>query len=147
MSYLEGSNGAHKDINQALYWLEKATENGDSDAQYNLGVIYCSNDYGLVLNLDKSIKWYIAATKTNNPKAQNNLGNFYREGLTVAKDYEIAVEMYDPSQNNGQYLMGSMYVEGVGVDQDIELGKKWIKKSADQGNAVAQERLSNLINR
>lgn len=58
--------------------------------------------------------------------------------------YSLAAAQEDV---DGQYLMGNMYVEGLGVDQDIELGKEWLKKSADQGNAVAQERLSNLINR
>ena len=37
-----------------------------------------------------------------------------------------------------QYNLGIAYYEGEGVEQDYKQAVEWWKKSAEQGNAVAQ---------
>ncbi len=39
-TYYEGGNGAPKDYDRAIYWYSKAAEQGNSNAQYHLGVLY-----------------------------------------------------------------------------------------------------------
>lgn len=38
--YAVGARGLPQDMNQAIYWLQKAAERGDGPAQYTLGLIY-----------------------------------------------------------------------------------------------------------
>ena len=39
-TYYEGGNGVAKDYDRAIYWYTKAAEQGNSNAQYHLGVLY-----------------------------------------------------------------------------------------------------------
>ncbi len=64
-------------------------EQGDGDAQNNLGVMY---DYGQGVPRDdaKAVKWYRKAAEQGYAKAQNNLGTMYRHGNGVTKDFVLA---------------------------------------------------------
>lgn len=39
-TYYESGNGAPKDYDRAIYWYTKAAEQGNTNAQYHLGVLY-----------------------------------------------------------------------------------------------------------
>jgi len=53
---------------ESVYWCLKAAEQGDAQAQFNLGVSYFYGD-GIGKNIDESIKWLRLAVKNNHPKA------------------------------------------------------------------------------
>ena len=52
------------DVNykKAIEWYEKAAEQGDAEAQYNLGVMY-ENGQGVDVNYKKAIEWYEKAAE------------------------------------------------------------------------------------
>lgn len=70
--------------------IKKDAEQGDAQAQLNLGVMYhFDQDYS------KAIKWYLKAAEQGLAGAQLNLGNIYcDEHKGVLQDYAKAVQWY-----------------------------------------------------
>ena len=56
-------------------WMPLA-EQGDADAQYNLGVMY-DNGEGVTQDDAEAVKWYRRAAEQGNAFAQHNLGVMY----------------------------------------------------------------------
>ena len=71
-------------LNQAV-WADDASdfrqtlqlaEQGNADAQYNLGVMY-DNGQGVRQDYAEAARWYRKAAEQGNAKAQYNLGSMY----------------------------------------------------------------------
>ena len=77
------------DYNTALKEWRPLAEQGDADAQFNLGVMY---DMGLGVPQDyqEAVRWYRRAAEQGNAGAQNNLGFMYGNAQGVPKDYVLA---------------------------------------------------------
>ena len=54
---------------KAIEWYEKAAEQGDAVAQYNLGVMY-ENGQGVDRSDSMALRWFAMATKQGNNSAQ-----------------------------------------------------------------------------
>ena len=80
--------------------LQERAEQGDAEAQYNLGVSYAEGD-GVVKDLEEAIKWWRKAADQGNADAQTNLGIAYGYGAGVAQDYEEAVKWYRKAADQG----------------------------------------------
>lgn len=76
--------------------LIKQANNGDAEAQYNLGDIYY---YGKSTNTDyeKAIYYYKLSAEQGNLYAQHNLGTMYYFGTGVPKNLSIAKEWFKKS--------------------------------------------------
>ena len=59
--YREGA-GTDINIQKAIYWYEEASNNGNSEATYKLGVAYFRGD-GVVTDVDKGIQYVELAAK------------------------------------------------------------------------------------
>ncbi len=89
-SYKEGKNGFEKDEKLYDEWIVKASENGYSDAQYDLAI-----DYAFKKDYEKTKYWLSQAVEDNNVTALNAMGYFYKNGLCgFSKDYIKADEWY-----------------------------------------------------
>ncbi len=77
------------DFDTALKEWRPLAEQGDADAQFNLGVMY---DMGLGVPQDyqEAVRWYRRAAEQGNVGAQNNLGFMYGNAQGVPKDYVLA---------------------------------------------------------
>ncbi len=73
----------------AAEWWRKGAEQGDADAQYNLGVMY-SNGEGVPQDDAEAVKWYRNAAEQGYAQAQYNLGIKYDNGEGVPQDYAQA---------------------------------------------------------
>ena len=122
------------------FWLKKA-EQGDADAQYNLGVLY-DNDQGVSPDYNEAAKWYRKAAEQGHEKAQYNLGVLYDLGRGVRQDCSEAAKWYRKAAKQGnasaQCDLGVLYFYGRGVSQDDNKAVKWCRKAAEQGDADAQ---------
>lgn len=82
-------------------------------------------------------------------RAQFNLGLLYAQGLGVEQDYKEAVKFWEmaAAKNNPEapLQLGRVYEEGrTGIDKNPAVAAKWLRKSADLGNAQAQALLGDL---
>ena len=57
----------------------QAAEQGDADAQYNLGVMY-ANGRGVRQDDAQAVQWYRKAAEQGDAEAQFNLGVMYADG-------------------------------------------------------------------
>jgi TPR repeat protein len=73
----------------------------------------------------------------------------YALALVEGKDFATAHEYVLPHANagdsNAQCLMGFLCEHGFGVSPDAEEAERWLRKAAEQNNAVAWNNLGTLL--
>ncbi len=91
---------ARSDFASALRIFRALAQEGDSIAQFNLGVML---DFGQGIAPDptQAVSWYRKAAAQGHPAAQFNLGGMYLEGLGVAKDLPRAYMWFTLSATAG----------------------------------------------
>jgi TPR repeat protein len=116
-------------------------EEGDAEAQFNLGVMY-QNGAGVSRDDVTATMWYRKAAEQGFAMAQFVLGVRYHLGLGVPKDDVEALKWYLKAAEQGesalQYALGDVYHQGRGVPRDDAEAVKWFRKAAEQGDALAQ---------
>jgi hypothetical protein len=75
--------------------LLRAAEQGDANAQYDLGEVYYYGGDSLSANIVEALKWWRKAAEQGNGDAQYQLGCAYSEGEGVPKDYVQAYMWFD----------------------------------------------------
>ena len=115
-------------------------EQGDVEAQYNLGVLYGSGQ-GIIQDYKQALKWYRKSAEQGYDRAQYNLALVYANGHGVTQDYKQAVQWYRKAAEQGmaqaQYNLALMYANGQGVTQDYVLAHMWWDIAASSGNKNA----------
>jgi TPR repeat protein len=91
-------------------WLPLA-EQGDAQAQYNLGLMY-NIGQGVPQNYQEALRLYSLAAAQGNADAQSNLGSAYERGRGVPQDYKEALKWYRLAAAQGydlaQWMLGVM---------------------------------------
>jgi TPR repeat protein len=64
--------GVAKDPVEAVKWYHKAAEQGDADAQFNLGVCF-DNGEGVAKDPVEAVKWYRMAAEQGDARARKKL--------------------------------------------------------------------------
>ena len=82
-------------------------EQGDADAQYNLGLMYLLGD-GVPENDAEAVKWYRLAAEQGNATAQYNLGNMYDLGDGVPQSNVSAYVWYSVAATQGHETAKSL---------------------------------------
>ena len=78
----------------ALELLRTLAEQGDADAQFNLGNMYYEG-MGVSQDYTEALRWYRRAAEQDNADAQVNLGVMYYEGEGVPQDYVQAHKWFN----------------------------------------------------
>ena len=135
------------DFKTALAEWTPLAEQGDSDAQSNLGVMY-ANGRGVPENDKTAVKWYTKAAEQGHANAQNNLGFMYRFGNGVPENDKTAVEWYTKAAEQGnahaQFNLGVMYDKGEGVLTDTKRAYMWYNLGSYNSNELGGENKDNL---
>jgi hypothetical protein len=110
-----------KDYARAVKSFRKAANEGNPDAQFNLGVLY-SRGHGVPQDHEQAAKWYRKAAEQGDAPAQSMLGYMYLKGQGVPQDYQQAMFWYFRAADSGyavaQYNLGVMYAKGHGLEKD-----------------------------
>ncbi len=131
----------------AVAQLRSDAEQGDIDAQMNLGVLYEKGD-GVPQDYVKARAWYLKAAEQDDIDAQFNLGLLYLNGHGVKQDYVEARNWFLKAAEQGdieaQFNLGLLYCGGYGVGQDYVEARDWWLKAAEHGYVEAQYTLGLL---
>ena len=143
MDFDAGMDAYHRgDHETALRKFQSLAEQGDADAQNNLGVMY-ANGEGVAEDDRQAVYWYRKAAEQGFAAAQNNLGIMYANGEGVAEDDRQAVYWYRKAAEQGnaraQYNLGVMYANGEGVAEDYVRSYVWVNLAAAQGFEEAKQ--------
>lgn len=125
---------------KATYWFKKAAEQGDDEAENNLGYAY-GHGIGVRIDYAKARYWFEKAAEQGNAGAQNSLGDLFYFGKGVHRDYVKANYWYKKAAEQGlvdaQNNLAFDYYHGHGVHKDTKLAIHWWKKAAAQGSQEA----------
>lgn len=139
---------AEGDMHKAAQFYEKAAENGDLQAQYDIGYMYKNGD-GVKKDLEKGAKWMVLAAERGSAAAQNDYGIMLQFGQGVEQNEELAVEYYrkavEGNVTAAKYNLAWCYLDGVGVEQDSLEGYDLLKQAADSDYLDAQFELGRLL--
>ena len=97
------------DYATALQEWSPLAEQGDRDAQYNLGTLYyhAEQDYA------NATKWWRKAARQGHARAQHDLGSLYTLGLGVPQSDVEAAKWFRLAAEHGhplaQYNLGASY--------------------------------------
>ena len=101
----------HGDYATALKLWRPLAEQGDANAQANLGELF-ANGLGVPQNYAEAVNWWRKAAEQGHAVAQSNLGLMYDNGLGVAQDQAEAVKWYRKAAERGyagaQFNLGVM---------------------------------------
>lgn len=121
-----------KDYATAFRILRPLAEQGNPEAQANLGLMY-ELGQGVNENFSEAFKWYRSAAAQGLPWAQTNLGLAYINGRGTEKDDEEGAKWFRNAALQGntraQEILGSMYNQGRGVPQGHRESVEWINPS------------------
>lgn len=153
---LVDGNKVKQDTITGRKWIEKAAEQGYTDAQTQLGYmcitaqgIPATVSYNEAYDYKSAKKWLEKAAAKGDQKAYYYLGNLYKDGQGVKRDYNKSLDYMKKSADNGygdaQTNIGSMYYFGIKpIAQDYNQAKTWLEKAASQGNMTAQNYLAGI---
>ena len=137
-----------KDYATAALYFHRLAEQGNANAQYNLGLMY-DNGQGVAQNYAEALRWYRLAAEQGNANAQINLGFMYHNGKGGVQNYAEALRWFrlaaEQGNTNAQFNLGNMYRNGQGVAQNYAEALKWYKRAADQGDAGSLNNLGVLF--
>ena len=124
------------DYDTALREWEPLAEQGNIEAQYNLGFMY-DNGQGLTQDKAEAVKWYLLAAEQAHSDAQLNLGAIYRNGQGVSEDFVEAAKWYRLAAKQGNAIaqdnLGILYYFGDGVPQSNLTAHMWINLAFENG--------------
>ena len=104
-------------------------EQGDVDAQYDLGRAYAiGND--VERDRSKAIKWYAAAAKAGHLEAQYALGSLFQKGWKgIPPNHREAANWFKQAAERGhvkaQWQLSLLYENGRGIKKSIVEAYRW----------------------
>lgn len=109
--------------------LLEAAEDGDSEAMYELGIMY---EFGLGVHEDHSqaAHWYRSAAEARND-------DLFRAIVSETINVHRYREAADAGSVGAMFRLGIMYARGHGVPQDDREAVRWYRKAAETGDAGA----------
>jgi TPR repeat protein len=141
--YLFG-RGVVQDSKLSSYWLQKAANAGDPEAQMEMGY-FCEVGIGTAKNMEAAARWYARAAHGGHAEAKASLGVLYFWGTGVPEDREMAARLFREAAEKGvgiaAYQLGYMYAIGAGVPRDTASAEHWYAMGAKQHNPQAEYQL------
>ena len=143
--------GTKEDNSQAEYWLRKAAEKGDAEAQQELACVLDEEDN------PEAAKWLTIAAEQGIWIAQTDLAEYYRKGRHVAKDEQLYIYWreraasyidytYEKNQDYSldyyRYTLAEDYLKGQNVKKDEKRAVEWFRKMAEDPNTENSYRSS-----
>jgi len=109
----DGQRGALRDDDQAIAGYRKAADQGDADAQYNLGRVY----------LRLGGEWMLKAADKQDGNAVFALAHMYEQGLGVPEDHVQAAKFYRS--------MAAGFEKGASDDDLLQMAKTYRRKAEE----------------
>lgn len=127
--------------------FREAAEEGHSDSQFNLGLMY-ENGLGVSKEEKMAVAWYLKAALQGNSNAQYNLAVLYENGLGTDINYEQANHWYREAAVQGDGLaignLGMLYIRGQGVKEDKVAGLALLIVSVGLDNSPVNHAKRNI---
>jgi TPR repeat protein len=118
-------------------------EQGDPDAQFNLGQAYRLGR-GVQTNLAAAKSWFERAAEQGHVDAQTTLGLLLFQNNDQAEGLKWLKKASDQGEPRAMLVYGTALVNGDSVTQDPVLGYAYVSRAAAQGLDAAKDTLAQL---
>lgn len=145
-NYLIG-RGVPIDPVQSAYWYRRAADQGDPEAQAELGYFYMAG-VGVPRDESTAIKWFTRAAGSGSRLAKLNLAAIYMKGIGVHRDTTLGFNILNQLAQKGypvaESYLGIAYYCGFGVPVNRSTAEKWFAKSAKAGDPEGEFAMGTL---
>ncbi len=125
----------NQDYKAAINAWDRAAQQGDPDAEYNLGQLFRLGQ-GVQLDYPTAQSYYLKAAQKDHPLAQLNLGTMYYSGSLGPDQEENAFYWLQKAAKNdnadAQWMIGVMLFNGQGVSQNSIAAYSWLTLASEQ---------------
>jgi len=134
----------HRDFAIAERLFRPLAEQGNANAQYNLGVMYFKGE-GVPQSYPNAVFWYRHAAWQGDASAQLEFGVMCYKGQGTLQNYAEALTWFRTAADQGsaqaQFNLGAMYANGQGVPQDYIHAHMWLSLVAAKSETRAVDLL------
>lgn len=138
-----------RDIDSALFWIERAAESGDAKGAANLGWLLAEGK-DVVRDYAHARYWLAKAAEAGLPSGQSQLADLYRLGLGGAADTVMAARLYTEAIDGGfpdaAVPLKEMMLEkwkALPRDSAMAIGKSYYRRAPGIGAAIFRELADN----
>lgn len=129
------------DIVGATKHYRRAADTGSAEAQAKLAFVYDWSEQN-----EEAVQYFRASADQGHPEGQVGLAEMYAKGEGVARDLDMAVELFMMAAVNGnaqaQRMLASAYeTGGLGRDVDAAEALRWLLLAANNNDASSIRRL------
>lgn len=146
-------NGVEQDWQKAVEMLQSAADQGNADAQWELGSMYEFANH-VTKNEAKALELYRKSADAGSPIGLYMVAHCYQHGIVVDEDHAISDSLYAESfkeliqlaPQEDIYVLnfvGSAYFWGDGVKADRQKAFEYYLISAKKGNPETQYKIGN----
>ena len=144
---LEGRHVA-PDPEAARELMRRSADAGNSSAQFNFGQMLITAQPGRE-GIQKALPYMTKAAEAGIADAQFALAQIYAygTGLDQADPFQARTWLIRAARSGfdtAQLDLAVWLIDGIGGDTDYEAGFGWMRRAANTGNVMAQNRLSHL---
>jgi len=140
---LKGSYQVEINEKQGIYWLEKADQEGDVNATYELGNYYYtamaldienSNVY-----LEKAISYFLKGSNAGHSECSYWIGSNFigNEGSSDINGLEFLLLAIDQKSKSAPTFLSILYRDGVIVEQNRSLFMKYLNIGVERQDSIA----------
>jgi TPR repeat protein len=119
-------NEVKQDRTQAIVWYRRAADQGNSDAQYNLGFLY-ENGQGVSQDYEQAEHWYRKAADQGNSSAQDKLGTIREQ---AEKQYEKGFKRRAAEHVKSGGNEGAIFLKNPETDPLVRVANEVFQKAA-----------------
>ena len=142
-----GKEQLHKDLpadqDAVVFWYEIKAEQGETDAQYSMGLLCGKQEE----NTSRAFFWFKKAALQGDAGAQYELGKCFSKGLGCEPSREQSLYWYEQAAAQGhssaQSVLADKYMR-LGESQKPQ-ARYWTRKLAEQGDTQYQALLGDML--
>lgn len=139
--------GVEPDAARFVYWLRKAADSGEPQAQHELGGCF-SRGHGVPHDDETALAWRTKAASAGYVEAQHFLALAFHGGIGMAVCHKTGISWATKAALQGhapsQRLLGESYEQGHGVKVNVAKAVPWYEKAAMQGEVEASAHLGRM---
>ena len=148
--YQQGE-GVSRDLKKAIEWYEKAIEQEQPYALFNLGLMYANSNEYIAQDIEKAHELFLRSAIAGVDLAQYEVALMFEQGAGCTQNYSEAAYWYEEAAKRGHAEafnnLGVLYREGRGVEQNFQRAFVCFSRAAEKGLSSAQYNLGLLYDR
>ncbi len=148
--YQQG-RGVAKDEKKAIEWYEKAIEQEQPYALFNMALMYANSSQYIAQDIEKAHELFLRSAIAGVDLAQYEVALMFEQGAGCVQNYSEAAFWYEEAAKRGHMEafnnLGVLYKEGRGVEQNFQRAFVCFSRAAESGLSAAQYNLGMLYDR